>query len=1134
MRLPPVVRRATTLPLLALFSLVLALAGSSQSAQALSTTVVISQVYGGGGNSGAPYTNDFVELFNRGATTVSLSGMSVQYASATGTGNFAGNPIAPLAGSLAPGQHYLVQLASGGANGVALPTADATGTANMSGTGGKVALVNATTGLACNGGSTPCSAAQLAQIVDLVGLDGANFYEGSAAAPATSNTTAALRKGNGCTETDNNSADFETIAPNPRNTVSPLSPCVASDTAPSVVSTTPADGAAGIAANANIVVTFSEPVNVTGAWFTLACSISGTKAATVTGGPATFTLDPATDFANGDACSLTVLAANVSDQDTNDPPDSMTANVSVGFSTLDVCPLPFTPIPAIQGSGATVALPGAQTTQGVVVADYEGPSPALRGFFIQDPVGDGNPATSDGIFVFEGSNANTVSLGDVVRVTGTAGENQGQSQISVGTIVKCGTGTVTPTDVTLPFVAADAAEVYEGMLVRLPQTLRVTEHFQLGRFGQVVLSANGRLRQPTDAVAPGAPANSMQSSNNLNRIILDDGSQAQNPDPIVFGRGGQPLSASNTLRGGDTATGIVGVMTYTWAGNAASGNAYRVRPINALGGSVNFQPANLRPSSSPDVGGGLKVVGMNLLNYFNTFSGCALGVGGGSTDCRGAENQTEFDRQWPKTVAAILGLDADIVGLVELENDGYGPTSAIQDVVSRLNAATAPGTWAFIDADSATGQVNALGTDAIKVALIYKPAKVTPVGQTAVLNSEAFVNGGDSAPRNRASLAQAFEQVGDGARLVVNVNHLKSKGSPCDAPDAGDGQGNCNVVRTNAATQLSYWLQSDPTGTGDADILIVGDLNSYAKEDPITALQNAGFVNLVADKIGPDAYSYVFDGQWGYLDYALGSASLTAKVSGVGEWHINADEPSVLDYNTNFKSAGQLASLYAPDEYRISDHDPVLVGLNLNEPPTVNAGGPYTVTEGQSVSLTAAGSDPDGGPLAYAWDLDNNGSFETPGQSATFTAPANSAPATYTVKVRVTDVGGLTAVATAQVSVIWHFTGFFSPVDNLPTFNVVNSGRAIPIKFSLGGNQGLGIFAPGYPASVPITCDTAVSTGAMEPTSTAGASGLQYSPGADKYTYVWKTEKSWSNSCRQFVLKLTDGTTYRANFNFTR
>ena len=265
---------------------------------------------------------------------------------------------------------------------------------------------------------------------------------------------------------------------------------------------------------------------------------------------------------------------------------------------------------------------GPQTTQGVVVGDYEGPSPALRGFYIQDPAGDGDPATSDGIFVFKGSN-DSVSLGDLVRVTGNAGENQGQSQVSAGRHRRCGTGSVTPADVTLPVPAADYLEQYEGMLVRFPQTLYVTEHFQLGRFGQVVLSSGGRLPQPTNVTAPGAPALALQAANDLNRIIVDDDSQHQNPDPIVFGRGGQPLSASNTLRGGDTATGIVGVLNYTWAGNTASGNAYRVRPINALGGSVELWAANPRPEAAARVGGTLRVAGMNTLNFFNTFGGSA-------------------------------------------------------------------------------------------------------------------------------------------------------------------------------------------------------------------------------------------------------------------------------------------------------------------------------------------------------------------------------------------------------------------------------------------------------------------------------------------------------------------------------
>ncbi len=717
--------------------------------------------------------------------------------------------------------------------------------------------------------------------------------------------------------------------------------CAAADAEPTVTSSYPANGAVDIPLNADMSVTFSEAVNVTGTWFTLSCSVSGTHSATASGGPTTFTINPASDFVGGETCTFTVVAGNVTDQDSNDPPDSMSVNFVVGFTTLDVCAQPYTSIPSIQGSGATVALTGTRTTQGVVVGDYEGPSPALRGFFIQDPVGDGDPATSDGIFVFEGSNANTVSLGDVVRVTGTAGENQGQSQISVGTIVKCGTGTVTPTDVTFPVASADFLERYEGMLVRLPQTMYVTEHFQLGRFGQVVISANGRLQQPTNIFAPGVDADALQTANNLNKIILDDASQAQNPDPILFARGGLPLSASNTLRGGDTAVNIVGVLNYTWAGNAASGNAYRIRPVNAMNGFVNFDPTKPRPTSAPNVGGTVRVVGMNLLNFFNTFDGlpdnvdnCALGVGGGSTDCRGADTQSEFDRQWPKTVAAILAMNPDVVGINEIENDGYGANSAIQFLVDQLNAATAPGTYAFIDVDAATGQVNALGTDAIKVGMLYKPATVTPVGQTAALSSVAFVNGGDGAPRSRPSLAQAFQQNANGEIFIVDTNHLKSKGSACDLPDAGDGQGNCNAVRVNAAAELMSWLASDPTGTGDPDILMIGDYNSYAKEDPIALMQNSGFTNLIESFLGPDAYSYVFDGQWGYLDHALGSASLVPQISGVGDYHINADEPSVLDYNTDFKSAGQIISLYAPDQFRVSDHDSVIVGLCL--PPSAS------------------------------------------------------------------------------------------------------------------------------------------------------------------------------------------------------
>ncbi len=1097
--------------------------------QALSDAVVISQVYGAGGNSGALYNHDFVELFNRGSAPVSLDGMSVQYASATGTGNFGANPITALSGTLAPGQYYLVQM-SGGSTGEALPTPDATGSASMAAANGKVALVDATAGLACNGSSTACTAEQMALIIDLVGYGTANFYEGTAAAPAASTTTSLFRASGGCVETDNNGADFAAAAPAPRNTASPLSPCVPVldtaptvtgvvpadgavdvaldanlevsfseavdvaegsfslscttsgshdvtvsggpqvytldptvdlvagdsctltvvaanvadqdsidppdtlaadyvtsfstaplDTAPAVSSTVPANGAVEVALDANLQVTFSEPVDAGAGAFTLSCSSSGSHTATVsTSDSVTYTIDPDVDFSGGDSCTLTVIAANVSDLDAIDPPDTLAADYAVTFGAGSVCQAAYTPIYEIQGSGTAAAITGTVTTQGVVVGDHEGASPALRGFFLQDITGDGNAATSDGIFVFNGGNQNLVAPGQVVRVTGTASDYQGQTQISTSaaSIVACGEATVEPVDVTLPFASADAAEVYEGMLVRMPQTLYVTDTYQLGRFNEVVLSANARLQQPTNVVEPGAPALALQEQNFLNQILVDDASQAQNPDPITFARGGLPLSASNTLRGGDTATGIVGVMTYTWGGNAASPNAYRVRPAGALGGTINFEATNPRLAAAPAPTGRLRVAGMNLLNFFNTIgsTACTLGVGGGSTDCRGADSQDEYDRQLPKTVAAILGTGADVVGVIEIENDGYGAESALQALVDALNAQAGVGTYAFIDVDTATGQLNALGTDAIKVGLLYKPASVTPVGLTAALNSEAFVNGGDSAPRNRPALAQAFEEPGTGARFVVAVNHLKSKGSACDAPDAGDGQGNCNAVRTYSANLLTAWLAADPTGTGETDALILGDLNSYAMEDPIAAIKGAGYTDLINQFGGADAYSYSFDGQWGYLDHALSSASLTPQVSGVADWHINSDEPTVLDYNTDYKSTNQLTTLYAPDEFRIADHDPVLVDLNLtNGAPLADAGGPYSANEGETVALTATGSDPEGGAVTFAWDLNNDGVFETPGAAATFAALDGAG--NYPVSVQVTDISGLATVATAAVDV---------------------------------------------------------------------------------------------------------------------
>ncbi len=732
------------------------------------------------------------------------------------------------------------------------------------------------------------------------------------------------------------------------------------DLPPTVVGITPADGATGVPLDSNVVITFSEPVNVSGDWFSLSCTTSGERKPSlnnvvVSGGPTTFTLDPLLDFASQETCTLTVSAAAVSDQDTNDPPDTLEADFTASFTVQRqlpaLCADPnLVPIGSVQGPTTSSPLSGAVVTvRGIVVGDFE-TNAKLGGFYIQSETPDNDPNTSEGLFVSNGNN-DSVSLGELVVVTGTVAELSEQTSLVGVTILSCGTVALpAPTDVTLPFSTPDDPERYEGMLVRLPQELTVTDNFRLGRFGQLTLSSGGRLWQPTQIVTPGAPALALQAANDLNRIILDDDTNQQNPDPIRFGGGSNPLSAANTLRGGDTVSNIVGVMTYGGGGAAASPPAYRVRPI----APVTFTASNPRPLTPPNVGGSLRVASTNLLNYFNTFGAgnCTLGVGGPPTDCRGASNSIEFTRQVSKTIPMLLELNADVIGLVELENDGYGADSAIQDLVDRLNAATAPGTYAFVNPDAALGVTDALGTDAIKVGIVYRPGRVTPVGQTAVLTSGAFgtfvittTNGFATTQRNRPPLAQAFRDNATGAVFIVVVNHFKSKGSSCadnvspvgPDPDTGDGQGHCNLTRRAAAQELAAWLATDPTGTGSPNVLILGDLNSYAQEDPIRDLKAAGYINLAEARLGLQSYSYSFNGQWGTLDYALASPSLARQVSGIAKWHVNADEPSVLDYNLEFKSPAQQISLFAADPFRASDHDPLIVGLSLNVPPRLSA-----------------------------------------------------------------------------------------------------------------------------------------------------------------------------------------------------
>jgi predicted extracellular nuclease len=702
--------------------------------------------------------------------------------------------------------------------------------------------------------------------------------------------------------------------------------------------------------------------------------------------------------------------------------------------------LAITLIHDIQGSGSAITGPGPFAVEAIVVGDYQTQGTGqLRGFFIQEEDADidANPATSEGIFVFCTSCPTAVSVGDKVRVTGDASEFINMSQLSASTaasvtLVSSGNPLPTPASVTLPVPGVPTGnlatatafinayfEKFEGMLVTYPSTLTVSEYFELARFGQLILSANGRPRQFTDANLPTVLGYTNHQIDVASRtVILDDTDNLQNGNintpntPYYYPQPG--LSTTNFLRGGDTITNLTGVLH--WSFNGLSGeDAWRIRPVSPTY-NYTFSSTNPRPLI-PDVDGTVKVASFNVLNYFLTIDTTSSNDSGfcgasGTLDCRGADSAQELARQRTKMLAALSAIDADVFGFMEMENtEGVEP---LADIVAGL-----PG-YNYID----TGVI---GGDAIRVGIIYKIAAVQPVGDYAILDTSVDPRFIDT--RNRPALAQTFEEIATGARFTVVVNHLKSKGSGCGAgdDDTTTGQGNCNGTRTLAAQALADWLASDPTNSGDPDVLIIGDMNSYAKEDPITALLTAGYTDMVAAFGDPNAYGYVFDGQLGYLDHALANASLVPQVAEVSEWHINADEIPLFDYNDDVRDPGErdafeeesdVLPLYEPNAFRTSDHDPVIIGLTPNAPPTADAGGPYSVNEGSSVTLSASGSDPNGDTLTYAWDLDNNSSFETSGQSVSFDASLLDGPdGPYTVKVRATDPLGLYADDTTTVSV---------------------------------------------------------------------------------------------------------------------
>lgn len=567
-----------------------------------------------------------------------------------------------------------------------------------------------------------------------------------------------------------------------------------------------------------------------------------------------------------------------------------------------------TTIAAIQGEVKQSPLLSKTVSTSGVVTGLLYPDSKAAGVLLQSLTPDNNPTTSEALFIASKELVQTAKPGQQIEVTGKVAELNGMTALVDVTSSVCGQqAKPTPVVATLPVQSKHDWEALEGQYLSFPQQLVVNDSYGLSRYGELLL-ADKRLWVATELHRPGKAATAFEQQQRLSELTLDDGIFKQNPDPVIFPDSN--LSASNTVRVGDTVKNLQGYLIETKQG-------YRLVAAQV----PDFIASNARTEApKAKAADQIRVASFNVLNFFT-----------GETAAnpfptrRGATDANELQRQQAKMIAALSRMDADVIGLLEVENNGFEARSALATIVSELNKALGDNRYAFVKPD------NSQGNDAIKVALIYNQQKVTEAGKAAVTAQGPFAYG------SRAPLAQSFQAKNTSTTFTVSINHFKSKGSCPEQQtsaqdkansDNKDGQGCWNQSRVEAAKALSAWLQTQPTGVTTAHQLVIGDLNAYRQEDPVYTLEQAGWVHMApAGEAGH--YSYVYKGRTGSLDHALASKSMAKQLTQFQHWNINADEPAVLDYNTEFKSEAQQQNLYAPDPFRSSDHDPVLIDFKF-------------------------------------------------------------------------------------------------------------------------------------------------------------------------------------------------------------
>jgi len=891
--------------------------------EAVSNTIVISQLYGGGGNAGSTYTHDFIELFNRGNTTVDVTGWTVQYASATGS-TWA---TTTLAGTIAPGKYYLVQEAQGAGGTTALPTPDATGTIAMAAGAGKVALVNTTTALT---GTCPTGA----QIIDLVGYGGtANCFEGTGAAPAPSNTTGDLRGGGGCTETDQNATDFTAVAPTPRNSATPAAPCGGPTNPTGVGSANPGSVLVGATTLLTVTVTPGTMPPSTG--------ITVTGNLTAIGGSATQMFFD--DGTNGDVMAgdnIFSYQATVA-MGTPTGPKTLPFTVadaqmrsSTGNISLTVTGPPVS-IHDIQGSGSSSPLMGQLVTTSGIVTGLKS-----NGFFIQEPSADANPNTSEGVFVFTSSAPPAgAAIGNNVTVLGTVAEfipaaepnSPPLTELTSPSVSVNSTGNTLPAPVTL--TAADTTpnnlenlERFEAMRVHVAQLIVVGPTQGNINESSATVTSNGLFfgvlpgvprpfREPgvevTLNLPAGAPANVPRFDTNPERLRIDSDAQ--------------PGAAILDVTAGAIVSNIVGPLDYGFT-------TWTILPDAATPPTVTNQ-ASARPVS-PATFNELSIASFNMQRFYN------------NVDDAGGDvllTTQAFNNRLNKASLAIRNVmrAPDVIGVVEMEN-----LATLQAVATKVNndAVAAgqpnPNYQAYLVEGNDVGLIDVgFLVKSTRVAVVdVTQAELAGCVQTAA-TCYNFINPNtgmaellnDRPPLILRATIQQPGPAGTPVPFTVIVNHSRSLSGIDSTAVNGTGTegGRIRFKRRAQAEFLANLIQARQVADPNENLAVVGDFNAFPFNDgyvdvegtitgtPTPAnevvlassdLVNPDLFNLIDTLPPTERYSFTFDGNAQALDYILVNNNLRARLTRHAYARNNGDFPQKYYEDAN-----------RPE--RISDHD---------------------------------------------------------------------------------------------------------------------------------------------------------------------------------------------------------------------